>query len=385
MRNNQNGFSLLEIMIAIGLLGGLSYMLMNIMDQANKGQQGVQIRTDFDNMRNSISIILKNSELCGAGLQNSTNGRPRFNPTSALSAATVLSQIKLGGSEIAKIGANFTGGYKISKLELKDTGVPPVVNGNNTSYLVQLIVEASKGGSTKPLTNVKNPFLFNVTVNPSNQIVNCGGESPISLTYPNSCTLHFGHQDGSAAQRFVQIPFNGSGHKGLLLVGNVDGNDKFLFRGSCSPTNTPMDKFMSSCFVDLGMRDLTGAPGSTFDNPVTSATASMKQSHNSVLNMHGTVDENDSFYFRMRCPATSNEELLEAQHYITSQCYLCFGYSDLVRPQMDTRVCSRVQSMSGPTPWTRFRFTGNVDSNDIMFPGFYCKNDTGSYVKSITW
>lgn len=384
---DKQGFTLVEVIIAVGVLGALSLGIMRVMDGAQKGQKAVQGNIEFGNLRNTITTILTKKSLCSNALKAiDGTSKAKFKPSGTLSQSEKLGTILLGNSIIAQVGGLLNGGVKVVSMKLEDSGTSTTLTGATTTYLAKLTIEADVSNGPvlegKKISNKKNPFFFSLTTNnATNEIVSCGGED--EALYPSSCNITLGHKDNHGPKRSVKLQLDSPGHVGLLLSGDVDNNDKIFISGNCDNNGPDLDRYMSTCNFEMGFADRT-KNGNSNVVPSRFASTRMFAQIESFFQFTGNVNSDDSIYFRMRCPDTINTRLEEAQNYIRSNCFVCFGYSDAYRPQMDTRICSKVSNTTS-TAWTRFRLTGDVNEDDILFPGFYCKNDGGGLVKSILW
>ncbi len=185
--NFGNGFSLVGVLVAAGIMGFLALVFSQIITNSQKGQKSVENSIDFDILRSSIQLVLNKPSLCGAAFKNSDATDPiaRFHPTSSIPTDKKLHSIFMGSSKIAEVGMKLGGGLEITKLDLEyiPPPAPPAPPPPPNSYEVNLIVEASKasgsyGGSK--LSNASNPFRFSIQTNPSDEIVGCNSQSNFS-------------------------------------------------------------------------------------------------------------------------------------------------------------------------------------------------------------
>ena len=380
----KNGFGLVEVMIAFGLLGVLVYGLMSYLDIANKGQKRVQGSVEYDVLRTNIKLVL-DKKLCAASFKNADGSQvAKFNSTTPPGPTEKVGSIYMGSILLAKKDFILGGGTKVTKIEMTDTGLTPIIQGSNKVNFVKMVVEVQKGGgnSNNLVNNESNPFLFALTTDASDRIIGCSSDVNEKFQYPVSCNFKLDHQDNGGATRSVIMDMSTPGHVGLRLTGNVNNDDKITISGSCDASKGNLDKYIRSCEIGLGERDVTDNANPNL-TPARSGVMNFNGSVGSFF-FEGDVNSDDSFYFRMRCPSPSDPELVEASEYVKNSCFICFGYSDMFRPQMDTRHCSRVQDISDEN-WARFRLTGDVNSDDVIYPGFYCNNDNAPIVKNIVW
>jgi hypothetical protein len=68
--NNQSGISLVEIMVGIGLLGGISLAVMQLSKNASTSQAQMSASVDFIDLQNELQGILSNPKDCMASFKN---------------------------------------------------------------------------------------------------------------------------------------------------------------------------------------------------------------------------------------------------------------------------------------------------------------------------
>lgn len=72
IKKNDRGFSLVELMIVIGLLGGVAMLVMNITKQSTKSSAKLEFDTDVTLTTNEINAILSNQDNCLATFGTAT-------------------------------------------------------------------------------------------------------------------------------------------------------------------------------------------------------------------------------------------------------------------------------------------------------------------------
>jgi hypothetical protein len=63
---NQRGFSLVQVMIAFGLMGGLAVMMMRLMDNQNKQAKSIELKSEQQEIKNIILKTLDDKTACEA-------------------------------------------------------------------------------------------------------------------------------------------------------------------------------------------------------------------------------------------------------------------------------------------------------------------------------
>ncbi|MAX65966.1 MAG: hypothetical protein QF441_12665 [Bacteriovoracaceae bacterium] len=77
MLNNEKGFSLAQVMIAAGLLGGLSLIFMQLMKNMGQAQNFAQSKSDEIELKSSMRMILNDEKFCRVSLAgNGPSGSP---------------------------------------------------------------------------------------------------------------------------------------------------------------------------------------------------------------------------------------------------------------------------------------------------------------------
>jgi type II secretory pathway pseudopilin PulG len=64
MKDKQSGFGLIEVMISVGLMGGLAYFMMNQSEQSSKLQSKMNFNTDLNSATNYLQTILAKKDNC---------------------------------------------------------------------------------------------------------------------------------------------------------------------------------------------------------------------------------------------------------------------------------------------------------------------------------
>jgi hypothetical protein len=233
-------------------------------------------------------------------------------------------------------------------------------------------------------------------------VTNTTIEPPATLSLQASkCKLTFGWADnnGATATKTVQLDMGKPGFAGLRLGGNVDNNDRFFLGFQCDVDRTPptdserytFSDYINTCQAEMGWRDNTHSGGAAHDVPSRSTVFNSNAS--AWLQPGGDVDDNDSFYIRMRCAKPTGTSDLDKKklsyfNYATNQCSIGFGHSDNNRAHVERMIWNRVTetiSQSASDWGQRLVCHGDVDNNDIFFLGWYCTDTAGNQVRRMTW
>jgi len=171
------------VMVSAALLGLLSLVFAQLLTEGNKGRQGVQQGVDFELLKSTVHMIIKDPDLCVAAFRTDPDiGVARFHPTVAIPAANQFRVLKLGTADILKDGLALGAGMTIEGLSLVATpGIPPTMAGTRLRHRVDLSFRATKvsGGYGAQSLTLAIPFhLILETDSTTHQILACGVETP---------------------------------------------------------------------------------------------------------------------------------------------------------------------------------------------------------------
>lgn len=163
------GFTLIEIMVGLGMMGILSIAFMSLMQSAKKGQVGVGNAVDFDTLKSTLQLVVNNTGTCNSSFWNPAGTAvAKFNPASPPSGANALGTIKIGNTVVAQVGQDLGSGLQISKLAFQAISGPDTATvPNKTVYTVNLLVEAQRktgGLGSQTLSNSTNPIRLNLEI-----------------------------------------------------------------------------------------------------------------------------------------------------------------------------------------------------------------------------
>ncbi len=393
MKIKDSGFSLVSVLMATALMGGLAVMFMQMMKNMNQGQGYVEAAAEEVALRNEIDMILGNPKFCRVSL---AGPGPAGSPTSpeTFFKRDITDLENDPGKEVELWLADTTGEErtnkkfdaldpaknKYGKLKLKEIKLY-MTNGDDQNYpdasyhddMGELLVKYEKPiGSNKTREMVaKFPLTVGMsTTSGETTIVSCsksaGGNSASLTGYSSNCRIRLSHRDNTDPWRHSPyLDMSKPGFVGIRQDGRMNSDDRLRVRMSnCGFTE--IDNYLKNCRFGLGRRDTmhSSTPNPT---PDTSSEGLL----NIGVTYHvpiGTVEYDDHFYFRLRCPAGPNPELHD---YMKKNCMVCMGQSDLHRPSPDTSACSQIQDSTG-TKWDRFGIDGETDGDDLFFFGFFC-------------
>lgn len=189
MKNNRSGFSVVEIMVVIGMLAvvslGIMTLVSNLMKSVNSAQRGAN-RTDT---MKSISTALSNNETCGGAMGAGVLDIPAAWATGAANALDINS-IQVGADVLAQVGVT-KNGVRITAMKLEmvtgpfpvqyNTTAPPAapVIKNYRRYFATLTVSSEKeGGAQNNVGGEKmRDSVFSITflADDTNKLFDCFG------------------------------------------------------------------------------------------------------------------------------------------------------------------------------------------------------------------
>jgi prepilin-type N-terminal cleavage/methylation domain-containing protein len=131
----QSGFSIMEIMVAMGLLGVMSMGIMRLLDNTSKAQKSIEMKSDVQNLHNQILKIMKDEASCTATI-NFLNYGLNVPSINILNSSNVSVPHFTVGQTVGKI--------KIEQIKL-DTQANSTVTGNGV--MTNLILTYLKTGN----------------------------------------------------------------------------------------------------------------------------------------------------------------------------------------------------------------------------------------------
>jgi prepilin-type N-terminal cleavage/methylation domain-containing protein len=140
---NDHGFSLIEVMIAAGILVTALLGMTEFTRVASTSNMSVQLNTDFSNLSTSILYVLSSTRLCNEALLNQP-----FNPK--IASPPTLNAMTVGTSPLPKTTIATTGkiastnnGLEVNKL-LFNNFYGSYVTASGTNYIANMYIEAQK-------------------------------------------------------------------------------------------------------------------------------------------------------------------------------------------------------------------------------------------------
>ncbi len=444
--NNQKGFSLVQVLIAAGMMAALSVVFMQQTNTMTNYQIHSKAVMDEMEMLAEVKEVLNDKVACSLSLINAntspsqiyekeridgidssgnldiTEGMPidlwkkSYNATTgtyekgrkilngedesisegSLSYTTVTpsTQDKSRFGQVIVKRLLFIAGHGLA-----DPPTGPVPYTDNTTVpteeKIRIIYEKPTGVKKQVQTIVKDIYV-DLTVSTDSdgksEITGCGSSSSSysddNLGYPDSCTLTLQNIDAVVHSAQLNLDISTPGFSGIFMRGTVKGDDQFKISGTCTSGGNELSDYFSNCTIGMGQRDHTNTYNYSYMvPPTTPGRRSISQINGtpSTLIPDGEVNEDDTLYIAMSCPEGSNPEL---NQYVKNTCSICLGNSDYHGRSPDHVTCARIAT--DPTPgniptnaWAPLSITGGVKQDDVFFLGFFCNNEYAPFVKEI--
>jgi hypothetical protein len=178
------GMSMVEIMVAAGLLGGVSLGVMRLMENSTKAAKTIEAKDEISMLTNQINDVLKNPNNCEATFGSKKEG----------DSISMVYQV-LGGTSVPKFSATTSAGpeVQIESMNLKDVDD----NGSNGSAAVATfeVVFKKPEKSTYGGKTIKKEISLNANLCKKDYIENtdasalmasCTGANKLLLAGPNA-------------------------------------------------------------------------------------------------------------------------------------------------------------------------------------------------------
>lgn len=186
----EQGFSLLEVMIALGVVSFLSFTVLQLVFTNLQATKSVEMTASLDNLILEVSMALKDPAVCQSNLANfATTTLPSPLDTGSIN----LTQITLPSSTtpLARSNGSLVN-QPNTKLALTIGNIKPITT---TSYLANIAVSLDKGLGTIGARNIVRNIPMNLTLTAAGgPITGCNtfgpssGGSPAASSSPPQVT-----------------------------------------------------------------------------------------------------------------------------------------------------------------------------------------------------
>lgn len=400
------------------IMGGLSLGFMKLTQNGVEGNKRVESSSQIEELRKEMLGFLSNRDACentfalyqnfsdvvGGGVKNfpslrDKNNTIRFTAPTTFSGGTKLKSFNVrsynSATQTAKLEINFeymlNSKKVIQKLKMIDL-LLELDGGNNLLSCVAMA--GVQNIDPKQLCDTVVGFdstgesyfqagecqfakasceKLNKSWDTTTNTCNLDGEK---FSYPQSCSMTFAHSDNGGTYRSATLNMSSGGLIGVRLRGEVNDDDRFMLSSSCG-TGDKLSAYIKNCSIGFGWKDNTDDNSSAHALPLSTKAYDALVGSSIVLLTGGTVNNDDSFYIRMRCPNGSDTDL---NTYVKENCQICFGQSDYWLTTPTQIACKKVQNQTDSS-WARVMISGIGDAADTFFLGFFCKGEYSPDVK----
>lgn len=119
---NQNGFSMVEILMGAALAGVLAITMITMFQNQNKALRGITGKNEAQMMRNIIYEIMRNPDNCAASVRASHPAVPNFNNEISLGKIVTTRRLPNGTyqfSDFYHVGKTYAGLVKIESIKIR--------------------------------------------------------------------------------------------------------------------------------------------------------------------------------------------------------------------------------------------------------------------------
>jgi hypothetical protein len=270
--SKKSGFSLVEIMVALGLVAGLGMVVMQVMKSSNKGQVDVMNFADYSSIKDEVTFLINNSNSCKASLAGFTFNGSTIKDTPK--NGVELWGANQDGDRTAKkffAGATF-GKTEIEKISFSMPDYTAGVNwtpGVDQSFTGQLLLTGKKSnmGTVKAFNEIKKSInvVFDTDASGLSTIKSCstsasGGGVLLSGTHDLGAAIQYTETITTTTPGVLMFtgwvhmvsspgsPNLNAGVRGTLKVDNVTCSADYSFEGE---TSTVIFEAAPVCIVPL--------------------------------------------------------------------------------------------------------------------------------------
>ncbi|KHD88270.1 MAG: hypothetical protein OM95_08925 [Bdellovibrio sp. ArHS] len=164
-RKRQSGFSLVEVLVTVGILVLVSVGVATMMLNLSRETKSVSAKSDFNSLVTTLQGVLNNSSSCLAAF----GGKASLDLTTLPQAISV----DIGGAKV-QVG-KYGNLFNITHFEL--TGKTPAGGLNQWVVPLSLVIDRGTGNTTAVGGNtLAHTFNLIMTVDATNKVVACAGQ-----------------------------------------------------------------------------------------------------------------------------------------------------------------------------------------------------------------
>ncbi|MGE0617068.1 MAG: type II secretion system protein [Bacteriovoracia bacterium] len=151
---NQNGFSLIEMMLVLGLISGAAYLSSTLVVQGARSNRGTQLSSEWVSIQNSVETAVMNQRVCSSLIANNPDGDPGWQ-TWTSGYDKKWNRLAVGISPNISVLADSTlpsSSIRVNEIRVRETNFVENftcgAGGNCRRYLGRITINAEKMGRT---------------------------------------------------------------------------------------------------------------------------------------------------------------------------------------------------------------------------------------------
>jgi prepilin-type N-terminal cleavage/methylation domain-containing protein len=159
IQQQNRGFSLVEILVALGAISIAMMALMTLIQSQNREMSALDEKMLLQGMQLRLASTLANPDACGCFLGSSTFNVPAatWNSVPSWVAATYDASCATVGLPLISVGTSFAPKLKPTGIEMKDVTETVVGSGR---YSANLVVNFDQGLLTRSRKSISLPLFF---------------------------------------------------------------------------------------------------------------------------------------------------------------------------------------------------------------------------------
>ncbi|MEX0797964.1 MAG: type II secretion system protein [Bacteriovoracaceae bacterium] len=251
--NNQNGVSLVGVMVAMGLVGGLAVTVMQVMSNMNQGLTRTTASEDELNLRTEIRMVLEDRKHCAASLSGYSIKKENIEQPVWETGEPV--ELWYGDKDSNRTQKRFEGTDTYGKLRVGSLelfmnngtfGNYPNSGGSSHSDVGELFVKLTKPVSNTKRRDVTIRFPLRVTMETdasgTSVISSCSRENDsVPAPFYSSCNFKDSGTDSGDDSGWHTVTCGGDDVMSQFRVYASDKLDGGLDASCCKLKNEPRD------------------------------------------------------------------------------------------------------------------------------------------------
>lgn len=191
---NSRGISILQVLIASGMLSSLAIYQMKLLKLGESGQKRLDYKVSESFFRSQLHEIITHKAYCDGAFKRENGTGPARYPSASNNTRLYEIQKNTGGFTklVGRIGTEISPGVTLENLELTyqldagggDMVVPNTPSAGQTTHHVNLVYTLSYHGDIvggKRQSNFRNPIIFAIVTDSNDNIIECYSPSQNNL------------------------------------------------------------------------------------------------------------------------------------------------------------------------------------------------------------